>query len=221
VLVLTLVIASSVRTVATKPIPSMVQMVDGKSISVEPVDHNQRTPEVIKDFIKTNLQLMFSWNNKLPANTADGQVATVNDPGVQVGNSRVTTAAWQASFTLSDDFRGTYLAALGQLTPSSVFSGNAQSVLNIVSLSEPKPVKDGVWQVDMVATLLIFTSSKQQGTPISFNKSIFVQSVEPNTDPLPENSTPLQKAVYRVRQSGLQITEMRDLSIDQLNNSTQ
>lgn len=209
---------------AHKPAPSLVQLVDGKSIATEPVDPNQRTPEVIRQFVKTALGMMFTWNAKVPVeNSQDASASPITDQGVQLNSTdgssgRVTTASWQASFALSEDFRNAFLLQVAKLTPSDVFNGSAQSVLSIESISDPKAVSDGQWQVNLVANLLVFDSEYPQGRAIPFNKSIFVKAVEPATDPLPDESTPIQKAVYAMRQSGLEITEMQDIDVQQLNN---
>ena len=211
-----------------KPAPAMVQLLDGRSVTMEPIDHLQRTPETVHRFVKDSLALMFTWNSKIMAVPTDpaitGKLITpttrqVSDPGVSLGSSggKVTTSSWQASFALKEDFRSKFLGAVATLTPSEVFAGNAQSVLSFESVSQPKPVDDHTWQVDVVANLLIFDSAHPQGLTVPFNKSVFVEAIEPTTDPLPDNSTPIQQAVYRLKQGGLQIREMRDLDIQNLN----
>lgn len=204
---------------AHKPAPAMVQLVDGKPIAMQAVDTNQRTPATIREFVKNSLGLMFTWNAKLPTNpdptAKPGEV--LKDPGVAIGNGgRITTASWQAAFALKEDFRNPFLEQVAKLTPSEVFSGGAQSVLSFESLSNPIPVKSGEWQVNIVANLLVFDSTHPQGIAIPFNKSVVVTAVEPTTDPLPDNSSPIQKAVYRIQGGGLQVREIRDLDIEQL-----
>lgn len=226
-LVLLLLVGNSVAltVISHKPAPSLVQLVGGKSIATEPVNPNQRTPEVIRQFVKSSLGMMFTWNAKVQvpnATAAASSPDTVIDSGVQLnsadgGSARVTTASWQSSFALSEDFRNQFLFQLAKMTPSEIFSGNAQSVLSIESISDPKPITDGQWQVDVVSNLLIFDSQYPQGRAIPLNKSIFVRTIEPAQDPLPETSTPIQKAVYTERQSGLEITEMQDIDVQQLN----
>ena len=205
----------SLWTMAHKPAPAMVQLLDGHSVAMEPVDANQRTPSVIRQFVKDSLGLMFTWNSKISApKEASGDV---RDPGVSVGSGRITTSSWQASFALKEDFRNAFLEQIAKMTPSDVFNGEAQSVLSFESVSEPRPIKSGEWQIDMVANLLIFDSTHPQGLAIPLNKSVFVTAIEPTTDPLPDHSSPIQKAVYHVQTNGLQIREIRDLDIQQLN----
>lgn len=207
-----------------KPVPSLVQLVDGSSIATEPMDPTQRTPEVVRQFVKSALGMMFTWNTKVQVKNPDSisSPQAITDQGVQLNGpdgsaGRVTTASWQASFALSEDFRSQFLLQVAQMTPTEVFSGTAQSVLSLESISDPKPMSAGVWQVDVVANLLIFDFQYPQGHAIPFNKSIFVKTVEPALDPLPSESTPIQKAVYTMRQSGLEVTEMQDIDVQQLN----
>ncbi|MEX0270489.1 hypothetical protein AB3R30_15195 [Leptolyngbyaceae cyanobacterium UHCC 1019] len=215
--------AVSLWSMVRKPAPAMVQLLDGRSVAMEAVDTEQRTPMVIRQFIKSSLGLMFTWNARIPVNkdmavASTGTSDTVKDPGVSIGTGgRITTASWQAAFALKEDFRNPFLEQVARMTPSEVFSGGAQSVLSFESVSVPKPVKVGQWQVDIVASLLIFDSTHPQGLAVPFNKSIFVTAIEPTTDPLADNSSPIQKAVYRIQESGLQIREIRDLDIQQLN----
>lgn len=222
-LLMNLVSTAYLASVAGKKPPSLVQLVDGQSIATEAVDQSFRTPMVVHRFTKDTMQMLFTWNNVPPVPVEAEAVQDSGqpqkpptDPGVRLDSGLITTAAWEASFGLAEDFRGEFLGVLAKLTPSDVFSGGAQSVLDIKSLSYPIPLKDGRWQLDMVANLIIFSPSNPQGKPIVFNKSIFVRAVEPLDDPLPENSTPLQRTVYGMRQSGLEVTEIRELSIRDL-----
>lgn len=224
VLLLALGTVIGMSAIAHKPVPSLVQLVDGKSLATEPIDPNNRTPEVIRQFVKSSLGMLFTWNTKVPVSNPDSATSpqTITDQGVQLNSpdnspGRVTTTTWQASFALSEDFRSQFLLQIAQMTPSEVFSGSAQSVLSFESISEPHPIHSGTWQVDVVANLLVFDSQYPQGRAIPFNKSIFLRAVEPALDPLPDDSTPIQKAVYTMRQSGLEVTEMQDIDVQQLN----
>lgn len=204
-----------------KPAPSMVQLLDGRAVAMTPVDHLDRTPEGLRQFTKNSLALMFTWSSKIqaPANPGDstsGSTGMISDPGVQVKNGKVTTAAWQSSFALKEDFRTQLLDEIATMTPGSVFGNGAQSVLSFESISDPKPTADGQWQIDVVSNLLLFDDSHPQGLAIPFNKTIFLSAVEPTTDPLPEASTPIQRALYRVKQGGLEITQMQDLDIQHI-----
>ena len=97
------------------------------------------------------------------------------------------------------------------MTPADVFTGDAQSVFNIESLSEPKRLGVGQWEVEIVANLIIFNQQNPQGFAIPFNKKIYLRAVEPPSDPLEEDATNIQQAVYRIRSSGLQFVQMTEL----------
>jgi hypothetical protein len=213
----------SLWSMARKPAPAMVQLVDGRSVAMEPVDSNQRTPAVVQQYVKNALSLMLTWNTKIPVSKEASAIASkapepIKDPGVSMpGGGRITTTSWQASFALAEDFRNPFLEQIAKLTPAEVFSGGAQSVLSFELISNPKPIRGGEWQVDVVANLMVFDSAHPQGMAVPFNKSIFVRAIAPTSDPLPDTSSPIQKAVYRIQENGLQIREIRDLDIQQLN----
>lgn len=205
--------------IARKPAPAMVQLLDGRSVAMEPVDHLTRTPEEVRRFVKDSMAMMFTWSSKIPSSTsssAAGTTATITDPGVPLKEGKVTTASWQSSFAFKEDFRAQFLNGVAKITPDSVFGGGAQSVLSFESISDPRATDKGEWQVDLVANLLIFDSTRPQGLAIPFNKLVTVAAVEPNQDPLPETSTPIQKALYNIQGSGLRITEVQDLDIQNI-----
>ncbi|MEM1291124.1 MAG: hypothetical protein AAGH67_06610 [Cyanobacteria bacterium P01_H01_bin.162] len=193
---------------ANRPVPTLVQTVDGESILTEPMDHLDRTPETIRRFTADTLTMMFTWN-PVQQDANGGRVVT--DQGVEVGKARATTRSWQASFALAEDFRPTFLAEVGEMTPPDVFAGTAQSVLNIESLSDPKRLAAGQWEIEVVANLIIFHPQHPQGLAIPFNKKILLKAVEPPSDPLAAEATGIQQAVYRVRSSGLQIEQMIEI----------
>ena len=130
---------------------------------------------------------MFTWNAKVQSTDAQGNpsASTITDQGVQLNatdgtSGKVTTASWQASFALAEDFRNAFLLQIAKMTPSEVFNGSAQSVLSIQSVADPKPMGKGQWQVDVVANLLIFDSRYPRGelspsTKVSSSKPLSPQ----------------------------------------------
>jgi len=197
-----------------KDVPSLVQLQDGQSALVEPVDSQFRSDELIKTFTQESMSQLFTWNT---VNQDSNGSRRVNDPGVSVGTSnKVPTRAWQASFSLSNDFRETFMQEVAEsFIPPGVLSGEAQSALLIESLSDPIQTKPGMWRVDMVSFLVIFDGQNPQGKATSFNKTLVIRAVEPSLDPLPEETTAIQKAVYRTRSKGLEIYEIFELGSDQ------
>lgn len=192
-----------------KDVPSLVQLNEGRSVLVEPVNSNFRTDEVISAFVEESMSQLFTWNvvNK------DSNSRRITDKGIEVGNGKkVPTRTWQASFAIAQDFRETFLQQMAQsFIPSGVLSGEAQSTLLIDSLTKPEPIESGVWKVDMVAYLVIFDGRNPQGNATSFNKTIIVKTVETALDPLPEETSAIQKAVYETRSKGLVIDEIYEL----------
>ncbi|MEM8502254.1 MAG: hypothetical protein AAF716_03770 [Cyanobacteria bacterium P01_D01_bin.1] len=194
-----------------KATPSLVQLEDGRSIAVEPVGKYDRTPKVIVEFVRESLSQLFTWNATSKIDAQGTTRTIVSDDGVEIEGDRITTRTWRASFSIAEDFRTQMLAEIASLTPDEIFSGTAQSVLNIDSIATPVEIEPGLWEVDVVATLLIFNSRHPEGLAVPFNKKMVIAAVEPSQDPLPEETTSIQKAVYQTRASGLMIQEMYEL----------
>lgn len=197
--------------VANRPEPRLVQLLDGRSVLTEPTANLERSPETIRLFTNNVLSMLFTWNAVTQAPDAAGVIQTSTDQGVDVGGARATTKSWQASFALSEDFRGSFLEAVGQMTPDEVFQAKAQSVFNVQTISDPIEVGDGEWVVEVVANLIIFDQKSPRGRAIPFNKEILIRAIDPPSDPLAKDATPIQQAVYQVRSAGLEITEMHEL----------
>ena len=195
--------------VAGKDVPSLVQLNEGRSVLVEPVDSDYRAPEVVDSFVEEVMSLLFTWNAVAEENGS----RRITDRGVEVGsNQKIPTRTWRASFAVSNDFRETFLQEMAaSFIPRGVLSGDAQSALLIDSMTDPKEIDHGVWQVDMVAFLVIFDGQNPQGKATEFNKTIIVNAVKPALDPLPKETSPIQKAVYQAREKGLEITEIYEL----------
>ncbi|MEM6835484.1 MAG: hypothetical protein AAF609_01395 [Cyanobacteria bacterium P01_C01_bin.120] len=210
-LLLLLSLAVGTFRVASRPETRLVQLVDGRSVLTEPIDHLERSPETIRLFTRNALSMMFTWNAITQVPDAAGVMQTKTDQGVDVGGGRATTKSWQASFAFSEDFRGPFLEAVAEMTPPDIFTGNAQSVFNLTTLSDPMKVDDGEWVVEVVGNLIIFDPQTPRGRAIPFNKEVFLRAVDPPSDPLPEDASPIQQAVYQVRSAGLEITEMNEL----------
>lgn len=199
---------------ANKPPPSLVQLSDGKAINVAPLDSKERTPAVVKEFASGVLTLMMTWTGKLPAASVEEAATPKLDSGVEIKSltgrrGKVTTASWQASFALSEDYRKEFLSKLAVLTPSGVFRGNTEVSLVILEIQNPEKIGDGQWKVKIVANLMIFENNDALGQVIPFNKEIFVKAVEPPK--YPAQIAGIAKIIYGIRSSGLEIYGMRDL----------
>ncbi len=205
---------NSVNTVARKPVPSLVQLGTGTTIPVAPLGNKDRTPQVVAKFVSDTMIKMLNWSGTKPPTTVEEATKPQLDLGVEVhgrgaGGGRIATAAWEAGFSLSEDFRKEFLKTLADITPSGIFSGSTQVALVPLEIQPPQKVGEGRWKVRMVANLLVFDKGNSVGDVISFNKEIFVQSVEAPEYPGENNG--ISSIIYQQRKSGLEIYGIRDL----------
>ena len=186
---------------ANQPQPTLVQTLDGRSIQVTSQGSNDRTPEAIKSYTYRVLTQLFAATGVIP----DNQGRLVEDRQFTVDGRPITTGAWAASHALSSDFpRPAMLEGIADITPSQVFEDERQTEvhLEILNLSEPKPVGEGAWQVDVVATRTVI----QQGMETDrfpFNKSVFIRAIEPYQ--LPETPTATHLAMFEYRGGGMEV----------------
>lgn len=202
---------------ASKPAPSLVQMTDGQAMNVGAMPTKDRIPEVVRRFVTDSLILLMSWSNNLPSQTdVSGNPKLMTDPGVKVsfkgGEKRITTAAFQASFTFAENFRNDLVKLVADMTPDDVFNGQVQTALIFQSVTVPEKLEDGKWKVAIVGTLVKSKIGTGDTDRVTFNKEVILQAVD--TPSLPQDgkfSNPFEAAVYSIRQAGLEIVSMRDL----------
>ncbi|MGD1871563.1 MAG: hypothetical protein ACFB02_00770 [Mastigocoleus sp.] len=214
-----LLLYSSYSQLNKKPSPSLVQLETGKSIKVVAIGSKERSPRVVSRFVSDTMILMMNANGTLPITTLEEAQQPKKDSGIEIRNSRkgggkITTAAWQASTTFSEDFRKEFLELLAQMTPHGVFEEKTQMTLTPLSIQSPVKISEGKWKVKMVANLTIFSMGNNLGEVIPFNKEIFVQAVEA-PDP-PVKMTGLTAVIYSMRSSGLEIVGIRDMDKENL-----
>jgi hypothetical protein len=212
-LLILIALFASMNRLSQKAPPSLVQTVDGRSIVTNAMESKDRTPIVIRRFTIDTMTMLLSASGKLPP-TADKPNPSA-DAGVAIRlpnqtERRVSTSTWQSSFALSEDFRASALQGISELMVPEAFTGQAQVVLIPQTLSEPEKIGEGQWKVNMIANLVTIASGNPQGITVPFNKEIFLRAVD--TPPPSDVTTPLQKAVYQVRSSGIEIYGMRDYS---------
>jgi hypothetical protein len=172
VLLIEIINFARVGTIANSKAPTLVELNDGESIRVRAIHSESRSAQAIRYFVGQTMTGLLSWNT-LPKVTGDYDADPTKklklDAGVQTGNSKITTNVWVTGFALSEDFRAEFLKEIGNLTPPDVFNGTTQSILKISLLSEPKKVKPGKFQVDMVGEVIVFQGNNMVGEPIGFN----------------------------------------------------
>jgi hypothetical protein len=214
VLLLLLVLFNGVQVtrIAAKPPPALVQLVDGRAIQATSVEDSlHRETPLIDRLVREWATLTMNWSGKFPNGKPD--------PGVDVGEGKVPSSTWVASFVLSEDFRQGFLRYLAkEIVPPEIFEGRTQTALQIEKISQAKPIKDeqgdeipGYWHLELVANLMVVDLSNPIGEPVPFNKTIFLRAVPPPLYPLEAKATEIQKAVYKLRESGLEIFKIEDL----------
>lgn len=214
-----LLLYGSYSQLSRKAPPSLVQLESGSAITVAPIGSLERTPQVILRFVSDTMTLMMNWSGTLPATTTEETRLPKPDPGIDIRsltNSRgkVASGAWQASYTLSEDFRKEFLKMLAEITPPGVFKGKTQVVLIPLSIQSPVKIAEGKWKVKMIANLTIFDQGSNLGEVIPFNKEIFVRAVEAPVSP--NKLDGIAAVIYQVRSSGLEVYAIRDLPQENL-----
>ncbi len=215
-LMLQIVVMTNVINIARKPAPSLVQLSDGQAIKVQAVGNQDRSPEVVQQFVTDSLTMLMSWTNEFPGGRDEKKVV---DTGALVkikeGDRKITSQAFQASFTFSEDLRAELIKILAEMTPDSVFKGETKTALKFQHVTLPTPVdknQTGKWKISVVATLLQYQQGRADVAKIPFNKEIVVQAID--TPPLPKSgkfSNELESLVYGIRQAGLEIVSMKDI----------
>jgi hypothetical protein len=203
-----------------KPL-TLVQLVDGKT--TPQTNTLEREPEDVRQFVSKTMAAMFNWSGTLPPGSIEDVTNPKPDAGIVINtpqgfSKRVSTSSWVASFALSEDFRQGFLAQIADMTPLEVFSKNTnQSLtaqLDIQRVYPPEQIAPGQWRVGMVGNIVQVRRADNKKLLTPFNKDFLVRAVDSFEYPLPNNITPLQKAVYSVRAQNLEIYEVSDLCLN-------
>lgn len=207
-----------VAKLARKPPPVLVELAEGRAVTVAPAKPLYRSPDSIKQFAATKMVQLFSWSSILPPRAGSEVQGTKSDrdTGVPINSIRqsdrkMTTPAWEASFALSESFRSTFVEKLAELTPRSVFLGSTKTLLVVNHISEPEELEPGKWQLNLVANLMTFTGQDKIGSAVPFNKTVYVQAVYPQPLVQQGDKESPESTVYRARQAGLEIYRISDL----------
>ncbi|MEH2380399.1 MAG: hypothetical protein V7K27_25375 [Nostoc sp.] len=165
---------------------SLVQLVDGRTITVDPQPNLGRQPEAIRRFVGETMSLMLTWSQQQPP-----------------------TQVWEITSQLvADDFKQKLKSQLTNLSPDSQFENvnrGAENVLVIQKISQPTEIDNGKWKVDIVANQLVFSSYDKLGKSVPFNKQILVRAIDQPATSLPNAALPLHFAAYRLGEARLEI----------------
>lgn len=210
---LVLFLSVKVNDLATRK-TTFVQLVDGRAVAIREETATYRTPDLVKNVARQWTILTWTWDSKLPGTSKP-------DAGQKIGSNRLPTTAYLASFLLQgktrssgSSFREESRKAIAELTPASVFSGNTRSTILINYVSEPRTIAPGRYEVDMVATRNVIDQSGQI-EEIPFNRTFTLEAVDIPRSPLGKDATDVERAVYNVREAGLEITDIKPFNPNQ------
>ncbi len=165
---------------------SLVQLVDGRTITVDPQPNLERQPEAIRRFVGETMSLMLTWSQQQPP-----------------------TQVWEITSQLvAENFKQKLKSELTNLNPDSQFESinrGAENVLVIQKISQPTKIGNGKWKVEMFANQLTFSSYDKLGKSISFNKQILVRAIDEPATSLPNAALPSYFAAYRLGEARLEI----------------
>lgn len=211
---LVLFLSVKVNNLATRK-TTFVQLVDGRAVAIREEAVTYRTPDLVKNVARQWTILTWTWDSKLPGTSKP-------DAGQKIGSHRLPTTAYLASFLLQgktkssgSSFREESRKAIAELTPAGVFSGNTRSTILISYVSEPRTIAPGRYEVDMVATRNVIDQSGQI-EEIPFNRTFTLEAVDIPRSPLGKDATDVERAVYNVREAGLEITDIKPFNPNQL-----
>lgn len=169
---------------------SLVQLADGRAITVDPTQNLERYPDTIRRFVGETMTLMLTWSKEQPPETI-----------------------WEiSSELLTNDVK--------QKLQSEIINGNtanqfenrgAESVFVIQRISQPVKIADGKWKVELQGNQLIFSNSDRLGRAIAFNKQILIQAIDNQKITLPDLPLSWHLAAYRLGEARLEIYNICDI----------
>jgi len=193
-----------------KPVPSLVQLRDGRTIRTIEIGSLERTDEVIQRFTLNTMFLLFNMSGKLPVpnkkETIIDRGFTHTYKGEQV---KVATTTWQGSLALDMKFRSAFLYEISKITPPTVFNGTGSVVFVPQNITEIKKLEEGQWRVTLIANIAVFLGTEQQGEVIPFNKYVYIRAVTPPE--ITPWSSDIERAISEIRQMGLEIYAITDI----------
>ncbi|AFZ60629.1 hypothetical protein H6G54_04830 [Anabaena cylindrica FACHB-243] len=171
---------------------SLVQLVDGRAITVDPKPSYDRHSETIRHFVGETMTLMLTWSRQQPPLTV-----------------------WEiSSQLLSPELKPKFQSEITNLNANNQFANTNQEneyVLVIEKISQPTPIANGKWAVEILANQLNFSGYNNLGTSIPFNKQILVRAIDKSKTFLPTKPLPWHLAAYRLGEARLEIYDICDL----------
>jgi hypothetical protein len=171
---------------------SLVQLVDGRAITVDPQTSYERHPETVRRFVGETMTLMLTWSQQQPPLTV-----------------------WEiSSQLLTPDVKSKFQLQINNLNSTNKFANITQGneyVLVIEKISQPTQIANGKWKVDILANQLNFNGYNNLGTSTPFNKQIFIRTIDQPKISLPNKPLPWHLAVSRLGEARLEIYDICDI----------
>lgn len=193
---------------ANKPLAPFVTRGNGEIESLEYMAGSDRNPALITDFARSQMIGIFTWRNTLPIE------GNPPDPGIAVGQGRISTTSYRYTFGLSTTFAEQFREKLATVMAKMTTNGAQETIYIPANISKPVLVSPGTWTVDIVGNLF-YGKDLKVGTSIPINRRLTIRAVPPLT--LSEASLlykdkGLAMAVARIRSQGLETTSMMPLA---------
>ncbi len=183
-----------------------VQTPDGFTVEAKEFEALHRESEIIKRTISVWIQLTFEWDNDIPD-------SDLKDEGIELYGTTVPTKAYLGSILMADGFRREFLKTLGnQVIPRSVYSGRLKSFVRFYSISNPRLINEGRWEVDVVSTRFELLDGIEQ-KEVNFNRTFTVQAILPVEPAFDNEPDPFKRKAYELLNNGLIITDIKPLDL--------
>lgn len=224
-LLISILALNAANTIASKPMPTLVQTLNGKTIEIKATDGKQRSNQLLQDFTVKTLTDLFTWRVYLMPTSPEEVRTPKVDPGVPIEaegrtDLKVPSPVWAASFAISDDFRKDFLNKnLAPLTTSlKILQGSSEVAFIPISIQDPIEVNstkpnEKLWKVKIVANLAIRTAPNIPETLVPINKDVYLRAVIPPVMPdvsRLNSKTDLQAVTAIARSAGVEIIGMED-----------
>ncbi len=191
----------------------LVQTVDGRSMSAEPVDNYVRTPATIAKTVEMWRDLTFNWVQKLP----NGE----RDPGTRIGTKTFPTRLIQASTLMSPEVREVWYQVFKErddYLPINFLGSGSTRIFYPKLQTTPKTVIDPKtakplperYEVEVYGDWIEYSADSPQGKLIDRPAlRLYLRSTVKTQPPLSEDADSLQRDAYELRANGLEIYDIK------------
>lgn len=198
-------IAVQTARIANRREPTLVQSSHGESFVAVAQTYNYREPQLLQNTAKEWAMLTFSWGE--PASTIPGTTDLVN-----YASDKIPLSAYKASMLISDSFRDSFLQTYTvEVFTREAARGEITSLYVPLQVLPPEEIEPGRWEVEVYGSRYISKPQNPVGTMKPANFRIELMASEIPHSPLDEEASPAVKAVYSLFESGVRITDIKEI----------